>query len=40
MASIVKPMHVPHITKINDTCVPQNLELLVIPYTINQLTDS
>jgi len=36
---VVKPMHVPHITEINDACVPQGLELLVIPYIINQPAD-
>ena len=29
-----------HIVEINDTSIPQGLESLVIPYTINQPTDS
>ena len=40
MAPVVKLMHVPHITEINDACVPQGFELLVIPYIINQSADS
>jgi len=39
MIPVVKPMHVSHITEINDVCVPQGLKLLVIPYTINQPAD-
>ena len=39
IAPVVKPMHIPHTTEINDACTSQGLEPLVIPYTINQPTD-
>jgi len=33
----VKSMHIPHISNTNNTSMPQDIKLLVILYTVNQL---
>jgi len=40
MEFVVEPIHIPHITDINNSNISQGLELSVIPYIANQPTDS